>query len=685
MNMNIFKHSINFYREIILKYGICLLVFFLPLVVFPNYFFYYISSKTFFLYGIVSVLFPLWLYTIYIDKSYRLSRKQLFFFIPLVLYIAWMTISGIFAVNPHLSFWSTFERGTGLITLYFALASSFIVASVVKKEGASYIYLILKFLLISSFILSVTIWLSDRGFNLPFKIFSFSSGGGLIGNPSISSAFLIFSIFSGIYLLISKTINKYWKIAIYIILATILLSPSFINIYSILTNKNLVEISKGAFTGIIVGIGVIALGYLSLSKNKTFRNVGIASIFISLIIFSFGWASFVTPGTYLHEKFTQVSLNTRFILWDISQKSMSEHPVLGYGPENFSIAFQDKFNPKLFTNEFYNETINDKAHNFYYDTGVSGGYPAIILYAFLFLSILYAIYEAYKKNSITKLYAGVLFGLFLAYLFQNLFFFDSNVTIFYFFTFIGIVYGLQDHHKIASEKEMVMQKKARSEDSKLIILLLIVASCASLLYFVILPSQKAILLQSVVSTPFKTDKSLIYENLLNSASIGNDRDVSSLSDIIFREYSYNLTHSVYQESDIPKLGEDVKLMFNYLESVSKTNTTDIRLQIALLRFNSIHYFLSGTEASKDSLLILDKAHNQSPSNPEIYWWEAQIYFWHADIENAINSYKKAIALNPYYGISHKMLIQFAKDTNNKKLFDEALLQAKKDIPGFNFW
>ena len=51
---------------------------------------------------------------------------------------------------------------------------------------------------------------------------------------------------------------------------------------------------------------------------------------------------------------------------------------------------------------------------------------------------------------------------------------------------------------------------------------------------------------------------------------------------------------------------------------------------------------------------------------------------------AVISYKKAIDLNPNFSTSHDMLIKFAKDTNNKKLYDEALIQAQKDIPGYNF-
>jgi len=364
---------------------------------------------------------------------------------------------------------------------------------------------------------------------------------------------------------------------------------------------------------------------------------------------------------------------------------MSNHPFLGYGPENYSIAFQDNFDPKLFKDEFYNEIIIDRAHNIYFDTGVSGGYPLIVIYTFLILGILYAIYTAYDKKKITKLQAGIFGGLIVAYIFQNLFSFDSNISIFYLFVFIGIIFGLQETHRTEHEEEIKKSKNINEKNLSLTLsVLLVIVSGISLWYFVVLPSRKAILMQKVVTTYFIDGKSQLYENLLTGAQIGNDRDTASLSDVIFENYSYNLTNSIYKDSDIPLLLEDVTGMYNYLDSVAKINKTDINLRIGLLRFNSIYYFITGKEISSNSLQIIENAHKLSPSNLEIYWWEAQIHFWHGDIPKAVESYKKGIALNPSFILSHKIFIQFASDIRDKKLFEEALIEAKRDIPNYDF-
>ena len=677
------------FRENVLKYGSLILIFILPLISFSNDFYPYMSSKTFLLYGFISILFPIWIYTIYIDKSYRLSKKQLVFFAIPTFYIIWMTVSGIFAMNPHISLWSTLERGTGLLTLYSSLFFSLIIASIVKRDGKSYLYKLFKWFILSSFILAVSVWLGDEGFNLSMSVFKNSSGGGFMGNSSLTAACLIFSLFLSIYFIFSKEANKFWKISSLVLIMAIIFSPLFLNTYGLLTNKGLLGSSRGALIGIIVGLGIMLLSYLALSKNKIIKILGILGIFISLIIFSIGWVSLMKPNTYLHEKFTQVASGTRFIFWDVAQKSMNEHPFFGYGPENYYVAFQDHFNPDMLKDEYGHETGTDRAHNIYFDTGVSGGYPAIILYSVTLLSIMYALYLLYKKDKISKIQICVLWGLIGAYIFQGLFVFDSTISIFYLYILIGFVYGLLDDSIIL---EKIKSKKTKSDDQKFldgtIAVVLLISGVSSFIYFYIMPASKSKLYESVsVINPIQKDKTYLYKSLLDGSSVGIDRDVSGLADSVFKVYTKaDLSKLKANEKAMPALEKDTKAMLDYLEEVAKTNKTDFRLQIGIIRFYSIYYYLTGKEVdiatSNHVLDVIKKAHDLSPTNPEVYWWSAQVYAWQANLGAVVDSYMKAIALNPTLPTSHRMFINFAKDLGNKKLYDDAMKEAEKDIPGF---
>ena len=99
----------------ILKYGTLLLVFLLPIFDIGNMYFSYPSSKAFLFFGFVEVLAAFWIYALVVDSSYRLSKRTVLYFLPLLSYVVWMTIAGILAVNPHFSLWSSLDRETGTV------------------------------------------------------------------------------------------------------------------------------------------------------------------------------------------------------------------------------------------------------------------------------------------------------------------------------------------------------------------------------------------------------------------------------------------------------------------------------------------------------------------------------------------------------------------------------------------
>ena len=173
----------------ILKYGSCLLVFLLPLLCFRVFIFPYITTKFFFFYSITEILSVVWIYTIILDTSYRLSKRQLLYFTPLIIYVLWMTISGFLGANPNFSFWSSLSRGTGLLTLYHCLALSLIISSLVKRNGKNYLNSLMFWFINGGFVLGLSLWFGNEGFKI---LLSDSNGGGLIGNSSLAATYLIF-------------------------------------------------------------------------------------------------------------------------------------------------------------------------------------------------------------------------------------------------------------------------------------------------------------------------------------------------------------------------------------------------------------------------------------------------------------------------------------------------------------
>jgi O-antigen ligase len=633
------------------------------------------------MYGVVEVLFFLWIYTIIVNPTYRLSKKTLLFFIIPLGFLLWMTVASIFAVNPTLSFWSSLARGVGLLTFYHVFAFALVVASLVKARGLSYIYTLFQWFIAGSFILATSIWLGSDGFNLKFKVLETDGGGGLSGNSTLAATYLLFTLAVGLFLISVKSISRYSKWLISVVLFTILFSPVFINIHGLFAGKSIVGSARGTILSLITGVIMSGLVYLFFSQKKVLKKISIGLILAGSITFMVLWAQLVTPGTYIHQKFAEEARGSRFIFWDTASIAMKKHPFLGYGPENYMIAFQENFNPQILNvgNSF--EGWADRAHNIYYDLGVWGGYPLIVLYIIFILSIFYSIFTLYKNETLSRKQASIFIGLFVAYILNNLFTFDSTLSLTALFMFIGVLYGL---HK-SEKKNITKQTPIDSYYRNLIAICLGIACIFSLIYFVKSPVSKSKAYAEIFVMPINV-RSTFYKNLLSGSSVGEQWDVSGLADDIYKKYSANPLQFKNDTKLLPYIVEDLASLINYLEEVSDRNTTDYRLIITKAHLYSTLIYLNNT-ASDPKLFnhildILNDAKKLSPINPNVDWSRAQIYVWNGDFKSAENSYKEAIAIDPTFASSHKLLIQFAQIIGDQKLYNESIIQAEKDIPGF---
>ncbi|MDE2399403.1 MAG: O-antigen ligase family protein [Patescibacteria group bacterium] len=670
-----------------LKYGSYILIFILPIIYFgDNISYSYITSKAFVFYAFVEILFSVWIYTMFLDSSFRLSKKNWLYFIPLFVYVGWLTLTGLLGANPMLSFWASLGRNTGLLAIYHCVAFTIIIASLVKRNGINYLYKFLYYFVFGGFILSISIWLGDEGMNV-FSFLKDSQGGGLIGNSSLAGTYLLFVLAFAFILLTFPTFSNIKKWWIGIMAGIILFSPIFFNLYGLFTGKGIIGSARGATLGILVMLGVTLFSYLFFAERKVLRIFGITGIVFGFLIFSIGWIQLINPNTWFHQKFDQSASSTRFIFWNAAQKAINKHPWMGYGPENFAIAFQQNFDPKItITNNLNdkhgNETWTDRAHNIYYDTGVSGGYPAILLYLFFIFSILYALYKAKYADKIDSLPAAILVGLLIGYLFQNLFVFDSLHSILALYVLAGIVFVLSD---ILDKNEY--SKILPSLWLKTILaVVLILLCCTSLIFFVYRPLKKAIMYDIVIKM-YIDKRPEYYKYLLQGSSIGDQYDTSSMANTIITYYSNNLMSikadkglTLYVENELIALSQ-------YLEIITKTNKTDSRLYFSLVNAYLTEISLKDKPfdpvLSKHIFDLLDYNQQLSPNNLEIYWARARTYAWAGDIKNSIKEYQKAIDIDPTIPESHEFLINLAKVIKDQKLYEASMAQARKDIPGFS--
>jgi len=663
----------------ILKFCSYFLALILPVFTVTSMYFPFFSSKTFLFYAVVEVMTALWIYALIIDSSYRLSRKTLLYFIPLVGFVLWMSIAGVLAINPSLSFWSSLGRGTGLLTLYHCLAFAFIISSLIKHNGSNYIYKLMNWFVSGGFLLAVSVWFGDEGFKAS-SLLKDAAGGGLMGNSSMAAAYLLFILAFGLFLLSSKkrNISKWW---ISTEVTIILFSPLFINILGLFSGSGLLGSARGATLGIVIAVVSAFVLYLAFSKKKLFRIFGIVGVALGIVIFSVGWMQLTNPNTALHQKFIDAASNTRFIFATIAERAIVSRPLFGYGPENYPIVFQQNINPEMLLVKNNVEVWTDRAHSIYYDTLISGGYGAVALYALLLLSIIFAIYKLSRKEDFNHIQLSILGGLVIGYVIQNLFVFDSPLSLMIFFVLAAIVFSANDS---LSEEKYVLKSVNPVIKSILGIVLVVVCS-TSLIFFVFQPVAKVIAYNTSVNTAINP-RSEQYDGLMGGSRIGEDWDVGGMAYGIYAYYNTNPVKIKNDKSILPNAILDLKALTKYLETVREKNTTDVRLDTSLVfLYNTLNYFSNNPYdevLGKHLFSILDSAKTISPQNPGIYWCMAQVYLWKGDYKGVEDTYLKAIAIDPNISDSYILLLKFTRNIGDRQLFESTLKEAQKNIPNF---
>jgi hypothetical protein len=116
---------------------------------------------------------------------------------------------------------------------------------------------------------------------------------------------------------------------------------------------------------------------------------------------------------------------------------------LGYGYENYKLAFNANFPPRVFKGSgsqiwFY------RAHNLIFDVGVTSGITGLAAYAAVLLTAFYYLWKLYRKlrsEPDAQKYLFLFLGI-LAYLIQNMSVFDTQATYLMLFLTLGFITAL---------------------------------------------------------------------------------------------------------------------------------------------------------------------------------------------------------------------------------------------------
>lgn len=407
----------------IIRGGIFLLLF-IPLIITTNLFFPFITGKNFFFRIIVEIIFGAWIILAVLYPDFRPRRSPLLF--ALLFFISVITLAAIFGVDFHHSFWSNFERMEGLIT-YFHLLAFFLVLAHSFKTTKEWFYF---------FHLSL-------GVSFILALHGFLQGVGAISMLSSARPYATFgvSIYLAVYLMFHLFIIIFFFNQIKIPWARILYGLLFLfELYVFF-----IAASRGVFIGLSAGIFAIALAAGFFSHKKIYRLSAFTLIFFFVllagVIFFFPSSPLVESNA-LFSRLSSIlqgdlSQNPRIMLWGIVWDAFKEKPFLGWGLENFVIAYAKHYNPNLFASEPW----FDRVHNMFLEWLVAAGIVGLFAYLSIFASAFFVLWKLFRKTTFDFFASIVIAGLLVAYLTQNFFIFDNILTHFMIISLLAFLHN----------------------------------------------------------------------------------------------------------------------------------------------------------------------------------------------------------------------------------------------------
>jgi putative inorganic carbon (HCO3(-)) transporter len=346
-------------------------------------------------------------------------------------------LASIFSVDPYFSFWGSPMRSGGFINFGFCIIfSAFIFLISKEKDWQKFWFFSIIIGALVSFVAII------QFYGLFNKIFLSVNDRppSTIGNPIFLGIYILLLLFITISLFIKST-NKYQK--------TFYGFSTILFIYVILLTG-----SRAAYLGLIIGFVYFLLMYPKKLKSlKITLTVFLALIFI-VVLYTNTQSHF--PQILENNKIfkaiePRLSIKSflddaRFPAWMVGIKAISEKPILGWGPENYSVGFDKNFNYTVGA-EWW-----DRAHNILIQTASDAGFLGLFSYLALFGLLLWELWR--KKNNPntsenSKITAHTISTTLIAYFAANFFSIDDFPTYLLFFLIVGYtIYLTNDNKKL---------------------------------------------------------------------------------------------------------------------------------------------------------------------------------------------------------------------------------------------
>jgi len=428
--------------------------------------------------------------------------------------------------------------------------------------------------------------------------------------------------------------------------------------------------ARAAFVSTIGGIGLIFLLWLCFeSKSKMIRTLSKIVLTFSIIIVLTSIVLLYLPNNPIHDKFGEITTQSRFVNWEMAEKAFLERPLLGWGPENYTLIFTKFFNPCLFTPKCGGEIWFDRTHNIVLDTLSTTGALGFLAYLGLFFTSFLVLGKKYlKEKSISFWTFSIFIAILVAYFIQNLTVFDMVTSLMMFVLVLGFISFLGVSEKKESSKSEYIPRHSSAGSFLLIIF------CSTFFIFVIQPLRADRFVINALMVDNSQERVGFYEKALTTSQLGKYQIRGFIGHHSGEILRINMG-KISAEDTIKELD----FVTGELEKTMEESPLDFR---SALDLSNLYNFYSYINPEKIPLAekYSEIAVKLSPTNQQGYWALAQVRANQGNFEDALFLARKTIDLEPEWFQSHQIAIQIAQMANKQDLAIELLGNALKVNP-----
>lgn len=632
-----------------------------PIWVWSGFLFPFITSKVVYLRLVVELAV---VFYVPLALKYPVLRPRFNWLSGLVwIYLGVMVITSIFGLNFYKSFWGTVERGEGIITMLHFGAYFTMLTAVLRRPKDWRRYLAAAVIVIS-FTGLISLGQLVCGAENTEGLCRFippAQGervSATIGNAAFYAAFMLFGVFLSWHLgLESKNQWAKW----------LFFANAIFNAFLLILTQ-----TRGGAIALYLSVFIVILFQIYRASRQ---SIIIASallaclmIFVPLVVFLKPQIlpqpvrDIVVVRRLLRVSINDVTTQSRLDTWRASFQGWQDRLLLGYGYENYNLAFNKYFPPRIFK-AAGSQIWFDRAHNIVFDVAVTSGVFGLASYFAIFIMAVWILYRLLSTPVFPGRSAVILYALLIGYFVQNLFVFDTHATYLLFFLVLAYLVYLDNTYL----RQAAAAGKAYDFGPLAYAVLAVVIAAGA--YFVnVRPAQA----NHFAIASIKAVKLGQYESLL-----ANFQKALSYGTYMDEEIRQHMMEYARQAGGSGVLsGEERKTLYTFVAAELEKNLTvspqDVKNHLYLM--NLYNVTASDTGKIERVFSLGHEALRLSPTRMQIYFELAQGAFLVDREDEGLEYFRKGVALNPQPKESHVNYLMGGIFAKRQDIIDQELAE-----------